>query len=243
MDVQHHQPNTPIALVIRCLSWFQAFAVLDNLDQLNPKTIDHFMVPSPNTTRLRTWIGKGPLSHDIGTSAFFYSDNGEETYPVFNFPSRSPKGAGVFVSKVNRKLIAHENTALFFLEVATCVPTDPKIFEQVQMQRLEESTEQFIRDSVNAANDILQVIVGIYALYQYPLIWQFLGERHQWSLVNVETLQVTQSYENVRADNFVPFQLNVSSKIASGHLVDGIHSTFSELVKKGPSLPFIQLEF
>jgi hypothetical protein len=105
-------------LVTRSHAFFQAFVSPDALPVIDPRWIDHahLSLPIQVGTSVRAWLGKGPISHHLGVSAVLFFEGSDDPYPVFGYPSESPKGSGLMASKTTRLLVADEQTAIFCLE-------------------------------------------------------------------------------------------------------------------------------
>jgi hypothetical protein len=89
-----------------------------------------------------------------------------------------------------------------------------------------------VTKATRATKNIVASLTGGYALYQYPLVWQYVGERTQWMFVDVESKVGTPPLEELQPDNWIPFKLNVQSKItADGLLRDGITEKLREITK------------
>lgn len=236
------EKTTSVLLVVRSQVWFQASVVLDTLCPFNVQAIEKFPVPSANAVNLRSWIGKGPCTCDIGATATFYFDHGKESYPVFTWPSVSPKGAGLHTTALMRKLVMDEHTAVFFLEAAASIPINPELFKRVP-EKLDEADKILIRKNLSNTQSIVHSLAGAYSLYQYPLVWDYMDERHQWMIIDMNLREGKPSYEEAHIDNWVPFRLDVGAKITdAGFLRDGISEHFGELIKDDLKQPFILLK-
>lgn len=234
--------STSVCLVVRSQAWFRASVILDTLCLFNIKAIEQFPFPPPNMVNLRSWIGKGPCACDIGATATLYFDHGEESYPIFTWPSVSPKGAGLYTNPVMRKLVIDEQTAVFCLEVAASIPVAPELFNQVS-GLLSDADKSFIMESLNKTQELVHSLAGAYSLYQYPLVWDYMDERHQWTMIDVATKEGKPGFEEPKVDNWIPFRLDVGSKITcDGMLRDGITQNFAQLVKEDFRQPFIFLK-
>ena len=237
---------TSVLLVTRSQVWFSASVATETLGPFNAQTLEKFPMPTPNGINLRTWIGKGPCDCDIGASATVYFDHGEESYPIFTWPSFSPKGSTVYATPRMRKLIADEHSAIFVLEVATSIPVAPDLFEKVP-ELVSESENRFIMNCLTANRTAAHVLIGLYSLYQYPLVWSYMDERNQYVLVDAATMQVKPTFEPKQVDNWFPFRLDVCGKIGEdGLLRDSISQHFAEfsslLAKEEFRQPFIMLK-
>jgi hypothetical protein len=234
--------STSVCLVVRTQAWFSASVVLDTLVAFNTKALDEFPLPNPNTVNIRSWLGRGPCTHKIGASATLYFDHGEESYPIFTWPSVGPKGAGAYTTPVMRTLVADEHTAIFCVEAAASIPVAPELFDKAP-ETLDESTKLLVTSALTGTRNIVNSLVGAYALYQYPLIWEYMDERHQWMMLDVMVKAARGTFEQRQMDNWVPFKLNAHTKIDSdGMLHDGITKNVAALTKEEFRQPLVFLK-
>jgi hypothetical protein len=87
---------------------------------------------------------------------------------------------------------------------------------------------------INAALDgtkaVLDSVVGSYALYQFPLVWQQLTERHSHAFVDFSEKVTTRSFFSMRSDNFIAFRLNASSYVVEDRtFLDPLHKQVAAL--------------
>ena len=233
---------TSVCLVLRSQIWFRASVRLDTLTPFNVKAMNEFAFPNPGSINLRCLIGRGPCDYEIGAAARFHFDHGEEAYPVFSWPSVGPKGAGLHASTFQRKLVLDRETAVFCLEASTSIPADPELFNRTP-DLLTEADKILITECLTKIQNIVHSLAGAYSLYQYPLVWDFIDERHQWTLINLDTRTGKAAFEQPKTDNWVPFKLDVGAKIdGAGLLRDGIAEAFGQLLKEHLKQPFIFLK-
>jgi len=233
--------STSVCLVVRTQAWFSASVVLETLGPFNAEALDQFPLPNPNTVNIRSWLGRGPCAHNIGASATLYFDHGDELYPTFAWPSVSPKGSSAYTTPVKRTLVVDEHAAIFCLEAAASIPVAPELFDKAR-EGFDESTKLFVRDSLNGTRNIVNSLVGAYALYQYPLVWEYMDKRHQWMIIDVDTKVGKGAFEERQMDNWVPFKLDTHAKINNGMLQDGITKKVAELIKDEFRQPLVFLK-
>jgi hypothetical protein len=94
-------------------------------------------------------------------------------------------------------------------------------------------------DTARAARDTL---IGVFALYQYPLVWRYLDERNAFLFVNEETKVATKHWERPAADNFIPFRLDASSKLSGVLLRDGVIESAVDIIASGAREPLALLK-
>lgn len=231
-------------LVTRSHGFFQAFVLPGPLPVIDPQWIDHFHLSLPIQigTSVRAWLGKGPISHHLGVSAVLFFEGSDNPYPVFSYPSESPKGSGLKASKTTRLLVADEQTAIFCLEAISVTLAPPEAFDQGLAEKLDHRTAALVQQTVASNGSILATIAGAYALYQYPLVWRPLEERHLYFFINSETKQATKSFETLQPDNFIPFKLNPAGRIRDGLLADALIANPEQIIHAEIAAPLVLLK-
>ncbi|MBI4476555.1 MAG: hypothetical protein HY654_05235 [Acidobacteria bacterium] len=223
---------TSIALIVRAQALFRAFAASESLPVLQTDWLDRLELPLRDlgTTFVRARLGKGPLNHKLGISAALYFDGSDESYPVFSFPSESPKGSSVRVARVTYDLVADDKTAIFCLEAAVGVPVAPESWEQASRNQLDQSLKSVVEKALRHTRSVLDTLVGAYALYQYPLIWTCIHDRNQYCFINATTKEASPFQQPLPADNFIPFRLDASSQVQDGAFSDAVITKARELI-------------
>jgi hypothetical protein len=231
-------------LLTRSQAFFQAHVIPGPLPAIDSQWIDHFhlTLPVQHGTFVRAWLGRGPISHQLGASATMFFEGSDDPYPVFSYPSESPKGSGLKASKTTRLLVADEHTAIFCLEAISTMPVQPAAFDQGLAEQLDEHTTALFQQALAANGDVLATIAGAYALYQYPLIWRPLEERHLYTFIRADNKQATKSFETLRPDNFIPFKLDAASKVRDGLLVDTVTAQVPQILQLAASEPLVLLK-
>jgi hypothetical protein len=226
-------------LITRCQAWFQAFVAVESLQVINPQWLQQVAWSTSYRMLVRAWLGRGPLEHLVGQSMILYFDNGEENYPTFQHPSTGPKGAALRGAKVPRTLSASPESAIFCVEVVTGDVVSAEVFDQAQNGTLPEDA---VRPMLQEGKAALDVVVGAFALYQYPLVWQAIGERNVYFVVDEQKGQATGHREPLPTDNFIPFRLDPTSKLIDGVLRDGVIESVAAIINSGPREPLTFLK-
>jgi hypothetical protein len=231
-------------LVTRSQAFFQAFVLPNTLPAIDAQWIDHFHLSLPIQvgTSVRAWLGRGPVTHHLGVSAMLFFEGSDDAYPVFSYPSESPKGSGLKASKTTRLLVADEQTAIFCLEAISVTLVPPEAFDQGLAERLDDTIATLVQQTVATNGSILATIAGAYALYQYPLVWRPVEERHLYFFINPETKHATKSSETLRPDNFIPFKLNPAARIHDGLLADALITNPAQIIQAAISAPLVLLK-
>jgi hypothetical protein len=230
---------TSLRLITRCQAWFQAFVAVESLPVIDPQWIQKVTWSTGYRVLVRAWLGRGPLEHLVGQSMILYFDNGEDSYPTFQHPSTGPKGAGLKGAKVPRTLTASSDSAIFGIEVVTSDLVSAEMFEHAEKGTLPEAA---VQPTLQAGKAALDLVVGAFALYQYPLVWQAIGERNVYFLVNEQTGRATEHREPLPTDNFIPFRLEPASKLVDGMLRDGVIESVASIITSGSREPLTFLK-
>jgi hypothetical protein len=235
---------TSIALVVRAQTLFRAFAVTESLPVLQTDWLDRLELPLHDfgMTFVRARFGKGPINHKLGISATLYFDGSDESYPVFSFPSESPKGSSVRVSSLTYDLVADEKTAIFCLEAAVVVPVAPENWEQASRNEVSQSLRSVVEKALHDTRLVLDILVGAYALYQYPLVWTRIHDRDQYCFINATTKEASPFQQPLLADNFIPFRVDASSQVQDGVFSDAVITKAGELIGAQLKEPLVFLK-
>jgi len=235
---------TSIALIVRAQTLFSAFAASESLPVFQTDWLDRFKLPlnALGTTFVRARLGKGPLNHKLGIAATLYFDGSDENYPVFSFPSESPKGSSLRVSSLKYDLMADDKTVIFYLEAAVGVPVAPEGWEQASRNELGQSLKSVVDGALRQTRSVLDTLVGVYALYQYPLIWTRIHDRDGYCFVNATTKEASPFQQQLPADNFIPFRVDASSQVQDGEFSDAVITKAGELIGAQLKEPLIFLK-
>jgi hypothetical protein len=221
------QQSSPARLITISQAWFEPCVVAEKLPVIDPELLGKVYLQLDVQLSVRAWLGRGPTEHPVGATAMLFFQSSDESYPVFSQPSLSPKGSSLQLSKAPRTLIAGEHSAVFCVEVASCTPVPTEKFEEALKQDPDPTA---VEAALEVTKSALDKIVGAFALYQYPLVWRFLEDRHMYLLVNTETRAGTRRWEKPRADNYIPFRLDASAKLNGPMLNDGVIKAAAAIV-------------
>jgi hypothetical protein len=223
--------SSPIALIVTCQRLFEAFVVSDSLPAFDREWLNRTTVrgSASNQIVVEAKLFRGPADEPVEMGALLYFEGSDDPYPVFHFPSESPRGAAVKVSGTPRKLTLDEKTAVFAVQGVRMMPLFPDSWPRVSADPLDEELQRTVDDAINEVRSILDTLVGAYALYQYPLVWKPIYGRDRYFFIDASTKQGTRTKQDMRADNFIPFRLNASSRQLDGTFVD-------DVIRKAPSV-------
>jgi len=218
--------------------------VPDGLPKIDPAWIEQFILPTdgPDTIILNTYLGRGPLAHAVEASAMIFFDHGEETYPVFEIPSEGPRGAALRGTTLNDHIELPEGAVAFVVNVTMAKTVTLSSWDAAANNRIDGGLLSGIQATLGETKAVLNTIVGAYALYQYPLVWKRLHERHSYAFVDTETVATTRSFRPILADNFIPFRLNASPHVSDNGFVDPVHAVAASLVNAKVTEPFVFLK-
>jgi hypothetical protein len=171
-----------------------------------------------------------------------FFDHGEETYPVFEIPSEGPRGAALRGATLGEHITVDENGAAFVVNLTVAKTIALASWDAAANNQLDSDLFFGIQATLLELKAVLDTIVGTYALYQYPLVWKRLHERHSYAFVDTETGATTRSFRSIQADNFIPFRLNASPHVADVGFVDPVHGVVASLVEAQLTEPLVFLK-
>jgi hypothetical protein len=100
-----------------------------------------------------------------------------------------------------------------------------------------------INTTLDETKAVLDSVVGSYALYQFPLVWQQLVERHSHAFVDFANNVTTRAFFSMRPDNFIAFRLNASSYVLEDRtFLDPLHKQVAALVSAKLLEPLVFLK-
>jgi hypothetical protein len=236
--------------VFRYQTWFRPHVAIEGLDPFPVEKAMPIPLGQPGNWVLRLFLGKGPVSVELPQECSVFFEHGEEEYPVFTTPSIGPKGAGLFLKTGANQLKVDSDSALFLVDVL--------LFETAQANWLPHyGTEQPTVDEkgvtdpgplwkavdarLSLVKQYAEIIIGAYALYQYPLVWQRLACARYVTCVTAEP-QSCRLQAPLDFDNYVPFTLKVGARCANGALSDGVRAKANMLFKTDLHMPFLILQ-
>jgi hypothetical protein len=235
---------TSVGLVVRQQGWFRAQLDVEALPPFEAGKIDSLSIRPTGSFRARVLVGRGPVEHDLAPEFLLWFDHGELEYPVFQSPSVGPSGAGLHMSSRPRKVVASADEALCLIEVSVVQPVDPSFpqaFEQQSQTAEVTGAASVVRDLQAACLVWLEQTIGLYSLYQYPLVWEPLGLYPVVGFVDLanKTFRVATHME---PDNFIPFRLRVGDRLADGQLSDQVLVELARLRDTSLHLPLLLLQ-
>ena len=184
------------------------------------------------------------FEHDLTPEFLFWFEHGEEDYPVFQSPSIGPSGAALKVTSKPRRVVASADEALGVIEISLVQPVHRVVPSAVQEAEPRGDTPDApaatVRRWLSEAKAWFEQTVGLYALYQYPIVWEPLEVHPVVGFVDLEAQ--TFQMAAIEPDDFIPFRLSVEGKVQDGHLVDGGLVDFSRLADCGLHFPLFLLQ-
>jgi len=237
-------------LAFRQQAWFHPYVVPDSLPPFPVDEIGLIGRGRPNTWQVRSLIGKGPAEFELTVECEPYFGHGEEPYPIFVCPSIGPKGAGLSMRTNKRAIKINGSETLFMLEVVLlrAGPQDwVERFEKDMVPSgidLEPPKGGMFQDSLrylSQARDYLDLLVGFYSSYQYPLVWERIGRTQAIFCVDIARLTV-QCKSPLDFDNFIPFRLDVRARLEGNSLKDDLTPNISRVLSLDLRIPLLFLQ-
>ena len=173
----NQESNWP--LVFRQRAWFRPHVALEDLPPFPTDRIDAVQARASNTWEVKALIGKGPVKYELPLTYHVYFEHGEDPYPSFQCPSIGPRGAAALIRSIPTEIDVDENSGLFLVEVALvqAAPSDWAEKYEAEMAASSKTgclpqgpTMDMVSKYVSLSRQYLDIIVGTYALYQYPLV-------------------------------------------------------------------------
>jgi hypothetical protein len=231
-------------VVCRSQAIFEAFVVPDQLPIIDTRWIDDFILPTNGlgSIILNCYLGRGPLSHALGPCAALFFEHGEESYPTFGIPSEGPKGAALLGATESAHITIDDTASAFIVNVTVAKAVALDRWDLAVNNQVEPALLAEISAELQEVKAVLDTIVGTYALYQYPLVWKRLHERHSYAFLDTDTGVGTRAFRPIQSDNFIPFRLNASSMLSDDGFVDAVHGVAATLVAARLIEPLIFLK-
>ena len=208
-------------LVIRKRQWFRASTTVENI---KPFAADEYSFhrSSIGSLYVRTAFGKGPYEKEI-PSVLVSFENGPVKYPTFRCPSIGPIGAVLKAKQTKRKFQIEEDSSMFMLEVGIghAAPkttiwlihqNHPQSSDLDENAKAIQEAHSWVDNQIEIINDFSMKVVGLFALIQYPLVWQNLDHTVE-VLYNDDNNQAITKTIIHPADNFIPFELRIDDDI------------------------------
>ena len=237
-------------LVFRQRAWFRPHVVVDDLPPFPTDGIDTIQVTAPNTWGAKLPIGRGPVTYQLPATYQLHFEHGEEPYPSFMCPSTGPSGAALLGEAARRNVSVHKDSALFLVEF-TLVRAAPSTWVEQYDAEMEAYSKtggprqgpmiDLLWNPLSLSRRCLDMIVGAYSLYQYPLVWELLTRSQEIIHVDLENGSF-KAKSPIDSDNFVPFLLRADDKIVCGRLADAVGGNLDELFQLDMHLPLVLLQ-
>lgn len=232
------------ALVVRYRHWFRSFLDTTSLPQFAADNIDSVPLHPVNVFRTRFLVGRGPFQHNLFAIPQLWFNQGESSYPTFTAPNVSPAGAGLFATHKPRKIEVGDTEAICVGETSIVhpVPDDfMALHESARQQPSLDPNTGVVHRLLLESQKWVEQAVGLYALCQYPLVWEPLAVEPMTSVVDLaqRTLRDITSFS---LDCQIPFRLDVSPKLQGNNLVDGALTNLSKLENTELHLPLLLLQ-
>jgi hypothetical protein len=234
-----HEVEGLTAVVVRHRAWFRPSVDLDGLPPLSTDLVNRLSVQLDGTVRAWVLIGAGPVDCELSPDLSFYFENGPQDYPVFGCPSEGPSSAVTKVDKRTRRVTVAANEALSVVVVSVAVPLALSRWTAYVEDRAGLGDDaKAIGRLVAGAREALDQIVGLYALYQYAVVWEPLEIDQGVFFVDARAHTAVE-WTTRPMDNMVPIRLRVGPKLEGGCLDDGALSQLSALSDKTLLWPLI----
>jgi hypothetical protein len=194
--------------------------------------------------RARVLLGRGPIDRELTPEFLLWFEHGEQEYPVFQCPSIGPSGAALKLSSQPRRLLASADEALALIEISLLQPVQDSFREQYEIEQKADAPDApagAVRRWLSEAKTWLEQAVGLYALYQYPIVWEPLGVHPVVGFVDLETMTFRAS-TRIEPDNFIPFRLDPATSLKDGQLLDAGLVDFSRLTGRALHFPLLLLQ-
>ena len=193
---------------------------------------------------MRVLIGRGPVEWELNPEFLLWFEHGELDYPTFQSPSVGPSGAALKLSSKPVRLVVNETDALALIEVSAVIPVPPGFpaeFDAAPPEQTDAGPVAAIDNWVRDTRTCLEQAVGLYALYQYPIVWEPLGVHPVVGFVDTDSRTFRLS-TRIKPDNFIPFRLDASARVKDGHLLDAGLAELHRLNGSDFHLPLILLQ-
>jgi hypothetical protein len=236
--------STAFGVIVRQQAWFRPVIDLQNIGPFPIDQIDVVPLDPVGAFRARVLLGRGPVERDLTPEFFLWFEHGAQEYPVFQCPSIGPSGAALKLSNKPRRLVASGDEALVLIEISLIQPVHESFraqYEADQQPHAQGGPAAIVRHWLSETRRWLEQAIGLYALYQYPVVWEPLGVHPLVGFVDIET-QTFQVATQIEPDNFIPFRLDPSARLTDGHLADGGLTDFSRLGDRALHFPLFLLQ-
>jgi hypothetical protein len=236
--------STKIGVIVKQQAWFRPLVNVEKLSPFPAASVDSTPLQPTGVYQARVLVGRGPFDRELTPEFLFWFEHGEVDYPTFQCPSIGPSGAGLRMTSRPRRILASEDEALGLIEISLIQPVPQSFRDEYEGGRESDPPDGpagVVRGWLAESQMWLEQAVGLYALYQYPLVWEPLGVHTVAGFVDLaaNAFQMSTRFE---ADNFIPFRLNVETKLANGRLEDDGLANLSRLQNRGLHFPLFLLQ-
>jgi hypothetical protein len=237
-------------LVLRQQAWFRPFVEVGDLPLFPTGDITRVRLQDLGKPYLRLIVGKGPVSHALPALFTAYFEHGEKDYPTFECPGIGPPGSALMASPDAKTVEASEEQALLLADVVVVYPVAPEWLDQFEHEEITAgeggmpcfgANNRLVVQQLSALREILDVAIGAYALYQYPVVWRPIA--HTYDVLVLDPSE--KSYKNktpFNLDNFVPCMLRLAPKLDGANLKDAVGRNLGALAGMGLHVPFLLLQ-
>lgn len=235
--------GTSVAIVVRQQAWFRPHIDVEGVAPFPVDQIDAVQLHPSGVFRARVLIGRGPVDRDLGSEYMLWFDQGESEYPSFQMPGIGTPGGAVMLSGKPRRLMAAPDEALCLVEVSLITPVTESFANSYRKDSPDTPNEAMtvVQQWLAESKRFLEQAIGLYALYQYPVVWEPLGTHPFTAVVDLAS-QSTQIRTIIEGDVFIPFRLKLGTRIQEGYLVDGGLASFGALAGHRFHFPLLLLQ-
>lgn len=232
------------ALLVRYRQWFRPFFDISNLPIFEPSAIDSVALGPANVFRTRVLVGRGPFQHSIFAIPQLWFGQGDSSYPTFTAPNSGPAGAGLFATPKSSKVEASDSEGICVVETSIIYPVAEDFLANHEQERRDVGLtppSDIVSRLLSDSKKWVEQTVGLYALSQYPLIWEPLATEqmsHHIDLAKCKSRDITSQ----NLDFQIPFRLDPSSMIKGHHLDDGVLKNLPQLQNTDLHLPLLLLQ-
>jgi hypothetical protein len=215
-------------LVLRQQAWFRPSMAADALQPFPKRDLNRALLQEANPWYLRQVLGKGPYQLTGCGSVVLKYDSSD--CPAFDCPGYTSGQATPDIRK-EPPVFVDKDSPLFMLEVG-CV------------HLADCSTEEAFKrhsDLLAEARERLELLVGVYSLYQYPLVWHPLGSWSDVARVNLATME---GVRNTQYESFIapPVFVSLSDAEVDRRFISPVGRVADALFQTDLRLPLLFLQ-
>ena len=236
--------STNVGVLVRQQAWFRPVLDLQKVGPFPSDKIDTVPLHPVGVFRARVLLGRGPLEREFTPEFGLWFEHGEQEYPIFQCPSIGPSGAGLKLSSKPRRLAVSADEGLALIETSLIQPVPESFREQYETEhefQPQGGPAAVVGRWLLETRTWLEQAIGLYALYQYPLVWEPLAVHPVVGFVDIAA-QTFKLATRIQPDNFIPFRLDPHTKLKDGHLADDGFVDFSRLGNRGLHFPLLLLQ-